>query len=474
MKNTTLFLILFFLFTLFSLPQQKIELVEIEKPEAQLIKKRTLLINTEDILGILKGIDTQNLNANIEFATMEDYVIARLGKIKKGNISWSHKITDGKFLSVKYGKSDFSPLLKKIEERSGRPGYQIIISDIKSNSVIKSFEITFSQFPNLKVELNYPVNIAPGELLKGKITISAENTGTADSGDFDIDLILSKEYNFAFNKYLYSEDFKDVSLMKNGNIKVKSIPPGKKTDIEVTAELTLHKELPNGRYYIGAIIDPSKKIPEIDEEDNIFRGFIMIAPKEPKVLKVLLPSTVLTYNPKTFALSVKINNMDISISKEWRKCNIRPCLYQIKHASWKDYFWEIDTDEKTVWKITGAQFCKRGGTAKKLNIKVKTKGGSSKTAPQLLSLQLSDTRILYEPKTRKFKILCSECQIAHTPFWKTCKIEPLKYHFKFVAWDNFSWEIDPVKSIFKKIPQTRFCKKGEEGEKLDLKIETEY
>ena len=118
MKKTVLFFIIFLLFTLFSVSQQNIELVKIEKPEGQLIKKRTLLINTEDILTLLKTIDIQNLKANIEFATMEDYVIARLGKIKKGNISWSHKITDHKYLTVKYGKSDFKPLLKKKEAAS--------------------------------------------------------------------------------------------------------------------------------------------------------------------------------------------------------------------------------------------------------------------------------------------------------------------------------------------------------------------
>ncbi|MCK5221044.1 MAG: hypothetical protein KAR14_05640, partial [Candidatus Aminicenantes bacterium] len=340
MKSKIFFISFIFVFSTIIAAQGEVCLVRIDPPGPQLVKKRSITINTGDVQKILSGTDISNIKANIEFATIEDFVIARLGKIEKGEISWAHKIEKGN-MTIKFGKSEYKGLLEKVRAGSGRPGYQIILSDKKSNGVINSFEITFKPFPNLSVELSYPVNIAPGEVIGDKVIITIKNTGSAPSGEVSLDMIISKNFQIPLKKYSLEEGPEGVRLLEYGTLKVENIDPGGEIELKPDSKLRLPETLENGRYYLGAVIDPEQKLTESAEDDNVFRGFLMVAPKEPAKITMILAGSTLYYTPKTFDLKIRNAGLDISASKEWRKCQIRPYIYHLKHATWKDFFWEV-------------------------------------------------------------------------------------------------------------------------------------
>lgn len=470
MKSKILFISFVLVFSTIIAAQGEICLVRIDPPGPQLVKKRSIAISAGDVQKILSGIDITNIKANIEFATIEDFVIARLGKIGKGEISWAHKIEKGK-MTIKFGKSEYKGLLEKVRAGSGRPGYQIILSDKKSNAVINSFEITFKPFPNLSVELSYPVNTAPGEVIGDKVIITIKNTGSAPSEEVVLDMILSKNFQIPLKKYSVEEGQEGVRLLEHGTLKVKGIDPGGEIELKPDIKLRLPETLETGRYYLGAVIDPEQELIESVEDDNVFRGFLMVAPKEPKRITMLLAGSTLYYTPKTFDLKIRNAGLDISSSKEWRKCQIRPYIFHLKHATWKDFFWEVNTDEKMVWKITGTKFCKKGGKAVDLKAKVIPEGGSTTVPPKRFRIIFGVTKIIFEPKTKKFDLILGSSGVAYLPFWQTCKTTPLKYHFKYVTWDKNVWEVDPLKKTLNKIPIEKFCKKCQEGEELPVKME---
>ncbi len=451
----------------------KVDLLRIDAPGPQLVKKRSVTIRTTDVGKILSDVDKSSMKANIEFATMEDFVIARFGEIENGEISWAHKTEKGE-MTIKFGKSEYKGLLESIRSETLRPGYQIILSDKKSNTVLSSFELTFRAAPDLIVELNYPVNAAPGEILGGKVLITVENIGTAPSKEVLMDVVLSKNFRIPLKKYGTVEGEEGVRLLEGGTLKIPGIEPGKKIELKPEAELYLPDTLEDGRYYLGAVIDPESTLGESSRENNVFRGFLVVAPREPMKITMILPGSTLFYTPKTFDLKIRNSGLDISISKEWRKCQIRPYIYHLKHAAWKDFFWEVNTDEKMVWKITGTKFCKKGGVAEKLNIRVIPEGGSTKVPPNKFKLLFGETKITFEPKSKKFNLLLGDSDVAYIPFWQTCKTTPLKYHFKFVTWDKDVWEVDPIKKILKKIPLESFCKKAEKGDELPVKMELNF
>ncbi len=470
MKLKILFFSIIFLFFIISGGQGEFKLIRIELPGPQLVKKKSVVLNAEDVSKILASVDIKKMNANIEFATISDFVIARIGKIIKGNISWAHKIDKGN-MTIKFGRMEYKNLLEKLRSGVGRPGYQLILSDIKSKTVLNSFELTFRPFPNLNVELTYPVNAAQGEEIGKKVMITVKNIGTATSKEVVLDLVIARNFKIPLKKYSLMESEEGVLLLDHGTLRVPPVDPGGEIELKPDSGLKLPLQLENGRYYLGAVLDPGKEMEETSKDDNVFRGFMIIAPKEPAKITIVLAGSTLYYTPKTFDLKIRNAGLDISISKEWRKCQIRPYIYHFKHATWKDFFWEVNTDEKMVWKITGTKFCKKGGVAEKLNIKVIPEGGSTRVPPKRFRLIFGTTKIIFEPKRKKFDLILGGSGVTYLPFWKTCKTTPLKYHFKYVTWEKSVWEIDPLKKILKKIPIEKFCKRNNEGEELPAKME---
>jgi len=472
MKSTFTVLSIVLLFILSPSLSGKIDLLKIDPPGPQLVKKRSVTIRTADVDRILANVEKSSMEANIEFATMGDFVIARFGKMEKGEISWAHKVDKGD-MTIKFGRSEYKDLLEKIRSGDARPGYQIILSDKKSNTVISSFEVTFRPVPDLLVELTYPVNASPGEQLGDKVGITLKNIGTEVSSPVKLDIVLSSKFQIPLKKYSPTEGEEGVRLLEQGSMNVPVLEPGKEMELKANPGLILPPDLENGRYYLGAVLDPERSAVDGSPDNNVFRGFIVIAPKEPKKITMTLSGSMLYYTPKTFGLEIRNGGMDISGSREWRKCQIRPYIYHLKHAAWKDFFWEVNTDEKMVWKITGTKFCKKGGVAEKLDIKVIPEGGSTKVPPRRFKLMFGETKIIFEPKLKKFRLILGGDDVAYIPFWKTCKTIPLRYHFKYATWDKHVWEIDPLKKTLKKIPMEFFCKKNEGGEELPVKMELE-
>ncbi|MCK5058875.1 MAG: hypothetical protein KAT34_19665, partial [Candidatus Aminicenantes bacterium] len=172
--------IIILLFSTQFLTGDSLKLLKIEETG----EREKLSFDLRDVEAMVAGFDTGNLTVNIEFADMQDKVLARLGKLKKGKIKWVHKVESKKKMLVKFDKADFPGVLQKIRENPKQPGFQVILSNSKTNEVLTSFEISIAPFPDLVLAVTYPIKVKPGEDLKGKISATVKNTGSAPAGNF--------------------------------------------------------------------------------------------------------------------------------------------------------------------------------------------------------------------------------------------------------------------------------------------------
>jgi len=395
--------LIFFLIILHMIyPLEKVSLLRIPEPGSAMIKKNRMLVNIDDVKVIIKKADISGNAINVELATKGNFVIARLAKIKNNRKDWQHKVIDGRFLLVDFGKNEYSELLRKVLNKPGSLKYQIIFSD-KDNKILKNYPVTFSKLPDLSVTLKYPVNIFPGNSFHDKIKLIVKNNGMEPSVEAEVEILLSKKFNIPkdFRKAI---DSKELIAFKNGRIKLPVLKPGEELEIQPKKEIIVPTNIPEGRYYLASITDPENKLVELDEGNNLFEGFVIIETFEPKKITMVFPDTELVYYPANFKLEIISNGLVISSGKEWRKCNIKPNIYQIKHANWINFFWEINTVDRTVWKITGAKFCKRGGSEKRVNAKVINFGGTRVIPPSKFKILLKNTEFIYAPKLKKLVI----------------------------------------------------------------------
>ncbi|MCP4146395.1 MAG: hypothetical protein GY757_01470 [bacterium] len=470
MKKIIAFIIIALCLTPFAFTQDSLKLLRLDIPAKG---KTKLTVNMEDLNKILGVFDLKEKTANIELNDTDGNVLATLGKIKKGTIKWGHK-SQNETLLVKFKKNIYKAILEKIKAKEMKPGYLIRVMEPNNLEEMPLIcEITFAEVADLTVKLKYPVKAMPGEAIGKDLAVTIENKGTTAAENFEIQLVLSTDHKIPVKPAAYSDTFADDVLLKDGSQTIPSIKPGESLTVTMKESVQIPGDISPARYYVGVVADPGNKIPELNEENNTFASFIMISAPQVKRFTLELPETVLVYDPTTYALSVQCGDIALSDGKDWRKCNIRPFLQQLKHATWKTFLWETNTVENGLWEIETEKFCKKGGKAKEINIKLDINGGSKTTSPKRLTLNLADTVMSYEPPTRAFKISTYGKQIAWLPFWRVVMLKPHLYQVKFKLWQGYFWEVDTFKKTINKITGGVIGEQGGTATPLNMKFSVE-
>lgn len=448
----------------------EINLLQIKEPTGGSKGKNRLLVNLNHIEAIITEYGIEGITADIDFADANDLVQAKFGKIQNGIVKWIHKIEDDNFLLIKFNKKYFRTIIQKINDKVIKTGYQIILSDPKSNVVLKSFNVTFAEFPDLSVELKYPVKVEPGQQLLEDISIQIQNKGAQTAKDFHIDFIISKDNQVPVKMAAFSKNFQEDGLLENGREKILELKSTEAKTLKLKNPLIIPHDIPMGKYNLCAIIDSENKIIELDEQNNIFIGFIIIDIKEPKKITLDFTDTRLVFTPLDYGLNIVSHGIILSDGKDWRKCRMKPYLYQIMHVGWKNLHWEINTVEKGIWEIKGAPFCKTGGTDKELRMRMNVKGGSKLSLPTRFTLYLPKIRIEYEPALRKLSGTTFGKQIIYIPFWKVCKVGAHLYHFKYAMWKDFFLEVNIKEKTAYRVTNGNFCRAGGTQEPVEIKV----
>lgn len=458
--------------------QDCIKLLKIQEPTGSKAKNR-LLFNVEQVKAIVDAMNLKDVSANIELVDDTANVLAELAKIRSGSIKWSHKIVDGTSMLIKLKTEHYEFLLGKIKEKSQKPGLRILASDVskaertETRITLGSCHVTFAEFADLLVTMKYPFNASPGQALGKDISLTIENKGTVPAENFDVQVVLSSDTNVPVEPVTYSEEFKDNTLLEQGKETVAALQPGERITLSFKGPLKVPPGTAPGRYYLGAVVDVGNKIKELNEENNADTRLFMVSLPEPKLVILELPDTQLVYEPTKFGLNIVSHGFLLSNGADWRKCNIRPYVFQIKHATWEDSHWEINTLERGVWQITGAKYCKTGGKAREVKLKMNIKGGSRAVPPSRVILGLIDARLEYEPTAQKFRILTNGNQIQYIPYWQVIKLKSHLYHIRFRLWTEGFWELDAFKKQLRKITGGKIGKEGGTAEPLDITLKVE-
>lgn len=79
----------------------------------------------------------------------------------------------------------------------------------------------------------------------------------------------------------------------------------------------------------------------------------------------------LVFVPSSKTLQITAGNTVLSYGSDWKKCQLKPYLYQLKQNIWKGFKWQINTSRKIAQRIKGGQFCKIGGSKENLRMGVR-------------------------------------------------------------------------------------------------------
>ena len=138
---------------------------------------------------------------------------------------------------------------------------------------------------DLKVSVRGPVEARAGEDLSGRVKVTARNVGTAtargtrDGRGYQVDLILSGDRASKMGFATYSAYYRDNVLLKGGRVShTKTLRGG--ASATYTPGAKLPNDIPPGRYYLCARIDPGNKVVENREHNNLGCAAIQILPRQ--------------------------------------------------------------------------------------------------------------------------------------------------------------------------------------------------
>ncbi|MBN2347019.1 MAG: hypothetical protein JXO51_11590 [Candidatus Aminicenantes bacterium] len=429
--------------------------------------KNALWVNLAQLQALGGELASMAAAGDIALLDGQNRVLLNLGSIRKGKCRWKFKTIQGRFLEATVAAEDYARLAPGIVDRVAMRGFQLAAFDDKTRSLIHSIPVVFWDMADLAVQLDYPVNASPGQRLAPEVTVQLENRGGLAAEDVRVDILMS------LDERIGQGDAGDDIPLENGRQTVPRIEAGQQVAVRFAKGLRIPETVPPGKRYLAVVADPEDRIVELGEENNVHAGFILISVPEPAAFTVELPETVLHFEPADYGFRIVCADTVISDGKDWKLCRMKPNVYQIQHVSWSGFFWEIDTQSREVFEISGASFCKKGGKDRELGIRVEVTGGSLLQPPSRFTLKLKQTRLRFEPAAKKFSLLAYEKPIFHLPFWWVCRRESYLYQIRCALWQNFFWQIDTFAGEASKVTDGKFCSAEGIAAKMPFQVTVE-
>ena len=168
----------------------------------------------------------------------------------------------------------------------------------------------------------------------------------------------------------------------------------------------------------------------------------------------------MVFQPSSNSIQIITEGMVLSYGGDWDKNQLRPYLYHIKQNVWKDFYWQVNTSRKEVYRIRGSEFGEIGGTRQKLDVIVEVVGGSDTTPPDRFLLKFKRASLVYVPASQTMQISAEGNVLYYGADWDKCQLTPNIYHLKQNIWKGFYWEIDTFKKEAFKVTDGEFCKPG--------------
>lgn len=451
--------------------QENVKVLAMEAAEAD--GKDVLRVSIPHLEELAGELTSGLLAADLRLLDKQDRVLAALGTLRKGKLKWEHKAVQGRFLAVRFAPADAAALAEALRAGNPRPGIRLAACDDKSGAVMQATAVTLRDFPDVAVQLNYPVSAQPGEDLGPGVTVTVENKGGVAARDIRLEMVLSGDDQVPRKPAAEAPGYAEDALLPGGRETIAVLEPKQQLTVRFPGRLQIPGDTPPGKHYLAVVADPEDRVSELSEENNVGTGFIMISVPAPAAFTVEMPETQLRFTPADYGFEIRCGDTLLSDGKDWKLCRMKPSVYQIQHVSWSGVFWEVDTMSREVYEISGAAFCKKGGADRDTGIRVEVSGGSMTAPPASFTLKLAKTQLRYEPESKKFQLLAYGRPIFHVPFWWFCRRESYLYQFRYAPWEKYFLQVDTLKKEASLISGGKFCSAEGEAQPLPWVVKVE-
>ncbi len=171
--------------------EEAVKILPMEIPAAQAPGGTTIWVALSRLQALGDELTADVPAADMALLNAQGAPLVTLGSLKKGKWKWEHKTVQDKFLAVKLAAADYVPLAERLKAGTPQTGLQIGIIDAVTQAVIRSFPVAGGDFADLAVQLNYPVQAAPGQPLRQEVSVNLANLGSVAARNVKLEIVLS-------------------------------------------------------------------------------------------------------------------------------------------------------------------------------------------------------------------------------------------------------------------------------------------
>jgi hypothetical protein len=347
---------------------------------------------------------------------------------------------------------------------------------------------------DLLPKISGPMTAFPGSSLRQKIRVGIKNGGTFYAKNFSVDLVLSKDQFIPVKFATYSATFKEDCLLKGGREFVKQLKGKSTMYLKLNGTNMIPADTPPGYYYLAVVVDPGKKVAELNEENNVAMFRIRILNKVVQKPDLIVRAIQVVNNCKIRVTLKNIGQVGVPASFYSNPNAVGVQMY-LDGKPWGGIILQgFDPAGKLkvaggiashIWFPRATNLNLPGGQHKikvvvdnnnnlpeikeNNNSLIRTLGckpTAVAAAPKRFLLNFKDAYLVYSTGSNSIQITTQNNVLSYGQDWQKKQLKPYLYDLKQNVWKGFYWRVNTSRKIIRRMTGNNFGKIGDSGSQL--------
>lgn len=191
-----------------------------------------------------------------------------------------------------------------------------------------------------------------------------------------------------------------------------------------------------------------------------------------------LPDAYIVYEPSKDVFQIAALGAVLSYGDGWERRQVKSYLFHIRHETWKNHFWKVNTSRKEVYLVWGGVFghtWSKPWPAKSVeadgereDITLEVIGGTGDQVPQRFFIRLGEADLIFDPAARDLRLAAAGVTLSPCDDWEACSLKDYLFHIRLKTWKGFYWKVNTERMGAWKTTGGDFCKLGGEDKELAL------
>jgi len=191
-----------------------------------------------------------------------------------------------------------------------------------------------------------------------------------------------------------------------------------------------------------------------------------------------LPDAYIVYEPARDVFQIAALGAVLSYGDGWERVQVKPYLFHIRHKSWGNHFWKVNTSRKEAYLVWGGVFGRIGTNpgatparevdGDREDIMVEVVGGSPDDVPERFLVHFAEADLYFDPGARDLRLAAAGMTLSPCDDWEACSLKDYLFHVRLKTWKDFYWKINTDRMAAWRTTGGVFCELG--GEDKDLAL----